>query len=111
NGAIISDIDELLFNTNQDLLSNNKEHSLSNNQEHSLLNNQEYSSLNDQEITPSEAAEQIDNTLLISEIIDLNNLSLETDGQFQVDKLTHHNTKNLNSLGNMDYNTDDLINK
>ncbi|CAG8848986.1 548_t:CDS:1, partial [Racocetra persica] len=54
-------------------------HSLSNKQEHSLLNNQEYSSLNDQEITSSETIEQIDITLLISEIIDLTNLSLETD--------------------------------
>ncbi|CAG8784340.1 21331_t:CDS:1, partial [Racocetra persica] len=91
---IISNIDELLFDSNQKhLLLNNEEHLLSNNQEHLLLNNQEYSLLNDQEITSSETIKQIDNTFLISKIIDLTNLSLKTDDQFQVDKLIYYNNK------------------
>ncbi|CAG8645947.1 8922_t:CDS:2 [Racocetra persica] len=49
NGAIISDIDELLFYSNEEILPlNNQEHLLSNNQDYSLSNNQEHSLSNDQ---------------------------------------------------------------
>ncbi|CAG8784007.1 15417_t:CDS:2, partial [Gigaspora margarita] len=43
NSAIISDINELLFYSNEDLPSDNQEYSLSDNQEHLLLNDHEYS--------------------------------------------------------------------
>ncbi|CAG8803829.1 11643_t:CDS:1, partial [Dentiscutata erythropus] len=76
NGAIISDIDELLFPLDN-LTLNDQEHLLS----------------NDQETILSEV-EQTDNILLISEVIDLTNISFDNDGQLQVDKLT----QNIKSL-------------
>ncbi|CAG8587073.1 21255_t:CDS:2, partial [Cetraspora pellucida] len=92
NGAMITDIDELLFPLD--------------NQEHLALNEQEHLLSNDQETSLLEV-EQTDNILLISEVIDLTNISFNSDGQLQVNKLT----KSSNSPGNMDYNIDNLINR
>ncbi|CAG8583360.1 31424_t:CDS:2, partial [Racocetra persica] len=44
----------------------------------------EYPLLNNQEITLSEIVEQANNTLTISDIIDLTKLSLETDDQLRM---------------------------
>ncbi|CAG8666282.1 21061_t:CDS:1, partial [Dentiscutata erythropus] len=82
NDAMISDINKLLF--------------LLNNQEHLALNGQEHLLSNYQETILSEV-EQTDNILLISEVIDLTNISFDSEWS--------------NSLGNMDYNIDDLINR
>ncbi|CAG8647152.1 24341_t:CDS:2 [Cetraspora pellucida] len=52
------------------------------------------------------------NTLMISETIDITNLSFSSDGQLQVNMPTNSNlVENQNWLGNMNNNTEDLVNR
>ncbi|CAG8725834.1 3145_t:CDS:2 [Cetraspora pellucida] len=94
NETVISDIDEFLLYSNQELLSpNTQELSPTNIQKLSSLNIQEFllsnlqglSLSNDQEIASPEVIEQTD-TLTISEVINITNLSIETDGQLKVNR-------------------------
>ncbi|CAG8593763.1 15807_t:CDS:1, partial [Dentiscutata heterogama] len=87
--AMISDINEHLF--------------LLDNQEHLALNSQEHLLSNDQETILLE----VDNILLISKVINLTNILFDSDSQLQVNK----SAKSSNSLGNMNYNINDLINR
>ncbi|CAG8637034.1 17303_t:CDS:2 [Cetraspora pellucida] len=114
NETVISDIDEFLLYSNQELLSpNTQELSPTNIQKLSSLNIQEFlpsnlqglSLSNDQEIASPEVIEQTD-TLTISEVIDITNLSIETDDQLKVNRSHGSNIKNSNSVN---YSTDDLI--
>ncbi|CAG8456445.1 3514_t:CDS:1 [Cetraspora pellucida] len=56
--------------------------------------------------------ESTNNTLMISETIDITNLTFSSDGQLQVNMPTNSNlVKNQNWLGNMNHNTEDLVNR
>ncbi|CAG8832218.1 18976_t:CDS:2, partial [Racocetra persica] len=56
--------------------------------------------------------ESTNNTLMISETIDITNLSFSSDGQLQVNMPTNSNlVENQNWLGNLNYNTEDLVNR
>ncbi|CAG8766221.1 24635_t:CDS:2, partial [Cetraspora pellucida] len=60
---------------------------------------------NDQEIASPEVIKQTD-TLMISEVINITNLSIETDGQLKVNRSHGSNIKNSNSFNS---STNDLI--
>jgi hypothetical protein len=82
NGATIPSIDEHLFQSNEGL-----------------------SQLEDQ------ATRETNNTLVISEYIDLTNPSFSSISQLQPDTSMHSNIANQSHLRNMDYNTKDLVNR
>ena len=58
-----------------------------------------------------QVTEKTNDTLIISEFIDLTNPLFGSDVQSQANTLTHNGNENQSRSGNMDYNTQDLIDR